>query len=367
MLQLIPPGTNIDFLGKAKVCIAISLVVMFIGLASIVLRGGFSQGIDFSGGTLLQLRFSQPAALSEVREALGELGLGKSIVQHFGDPHEVLIRTAQPPGAGQDIGQQVQKALQDRFAGQAVELRRVEIVGAQASADLRRQALFALFYAILGTVVYLSGRFEGKWGVALGLAVTLFVIIYGITQWFPGISPTILIIVAVVVSTIFGLVLDLRYALAAIIAIYHDILITLGFLSLFDKEFDLQIIAALLTIIGYSLNDTIIIFDRIRENMRSQRREAFAKVVNDSINQTLSRTLLTVGHTLLVVLALFLMGGEVLHDFAFTLLIGFISGTFSTIYVAGPVLVYWQALTGRLQARTLPSMAKPRIGTDTRG
>src|SRR5262245_9536111 len=365
MLQLIPPGTNIDFLGKAKICITLSLVVMFIGLASIVLHGGFSQGIDFSGGTLLQLRFSQPAALGEVREALGEVGLGKSIVQHFGDPHEVLIRTAQPPGAGQDIGQQVQKALQDRFTGQTVELRRVEIVGAQASADLRRQALFALFYAILGTVVYLSGRFEGKWGVALGLAVTLFVIIYGITQWFPGVSPTILIIVAIIVSTIFGLVLDLRYALAAIIAIYHDILITLGFLSLFDKEFDLQIIAALLTIIGYSLNDTIIIFDRNRENMRSQRREAFAKVVNDSINQTLSRTLLTVGHTLLVVLALFLLGGEVLHDFAFTLLIGFISGTFSTIYVAGPVLVYWQALTGRLQARTLPSMAKPRIGTDT--
>jgi preprotein translocase subunit SecF len=354
MLQLIPPGTNIDFLGKAKVCITISMVVMLIGLASIAYHGGFSQGIDFSGGTLLQLRFSQPAPLGEVREALDAVGLGKSIVQYFGDPQEVLIRTAQPSGTGQDIGQQVQKVLQDRFTGQTVELRRVEIVGAQASTDLRRQALFALFYAILGTVVYLSGRFEGKWGVALGLAFTLFVIIYGITQWFPGVSPTVLIIVAVVVSTIFGIVLDLRYALAAIVAIYHDILITLGFLSLFNKEFDLQIIAALLTIIGYSLNDTIIIFDRVRENLRVQRRENFAKVVNDSVNQTLSRTLLTVGHTLLVVLALFLLGGEVLHDFAFTLLVGFISGTFSTIYVANPILVYWQVLARRLQARTLP-------------
>ena len=164
MLQLVPPGLNIDFLGKAKVCITISAVVILIGLASIVLHGGLNEGIDFSGGTLLQLRFSQPAALGEVREALGEIGLGKSIVQHFGDQHEVLIRTGQPPGAGQDIGQQVQKALQDRFPGQTVELRRVEIVGAQVSADLRRQALFALFYAILGTVVYLSGRFEAKWG-----------------------------------------------------------------------------------------------------------------------------------------------------------------------------------------------------------
>jgi len=353
MLELVPPGLNIDFLGKAKVCITISVVVILIGLASIVFRGGFNEGIDFSGGTLLQLRFSQPAALSEVREALGDVGLGKSVVQHFGDEHEVLIRTGQPPGAGQDIGQQVLKVLQDRFPGQTVELRRVEIVGAQVSADLRRQALFALFYAILGTVVYLSGRFEAKWGVALGMAATLFVITYGITQWFPGVSPAILIVVALVVSTVFELVLDLRYALAAIVAIYHDVLVTVGFLSLFDKEFDLQIIAALLTIIGYSLNDTIVIFDRIRENMRGQRREAYAKVVNDSVNQTLSRTLLTTGHTLLVVVALFLLGGEVLHDFAFALLVGMISGTYSTVYIAGPILVYWQTLAGRLQTRPL--------------
>jgi preprotein translocase subunit SecF len=203
MLELVPPGLNIDFISKAKIFITISVVVILIGLGSIVFHGGFNEGIDFSGGTLLQLRFSQPADLSEVRDALSEIGLGKSIVQHFGDQHEVLIRTGQAPGAGQDIGQQVQKALQDRFTGQTVELRRVEIVGAQVSADLRRQALFALFYAILGTVVYLSGRFEGKWGVALALAVTLFVLTYGITQWFPRVSPTVLIVVALVVSTVF--------------------------------------------------------------------------------------------------------------------------------------------------------------------
>jgi preprotein translocase subunit SecF len=156
-------------------------------------------------------------------------------------------------------------------------------------------------------------------------------------------------------STVFELVLDLRYALAAIAAIYHDVLVTVGFLSLFNKEFDLQIVAALLTIIGYSLNDTIVIFDRIRENMRGQRREAYAKVVNDSINQTLSRTLLTTGHTLLVVVALFLLGGEVLHDFAFALLVGMISGTYSTVYIAGPILVYWQVLASRLQVRPFSS------------
>lgn len=355
MLRLVPPGLHVDFIGKAKLFITVSVIVILIGVGSIVFHGGLKEGIDFSGGMLLQLRFSQPADLGEVREALDAVGLAKSIVQHFGDQHEVLIRTGQPAaGTGQDIGQQVQKALQNRLTAQTVELRRVEIVGAQVSADLRRQALFALFYAILGTVVYLSGRFEAKWGLALALAAVLFVITYGITQWFPGVSPTVLIIVALIVSTVFGLVLDLRYAQAAIIAIYHDVLVTVGFLSLFDKELDLQIIAALLTIIGYSLNDTIVIFDRIRENLRGQRREAFAKVVNDSVNQTLSRTLLTTGHTLLVVLALFILGGEVLHDFAFALLVGMISGTYSTVYIAGAMLVYWNDLATRLPVSVLP-------------
>lgn len=354
MLQIVPPGLNIDFLGKAKICIPISAFVILIGLGSVVVQGGLQEGIDFSGGILLQLRFSQPADLGAVREALSGLGLGKSIVQHFGDVHEILIRTAQQPEIGQDLGQKVQKTLQDSSTGQSVELRRMEIVGAQVSADLRRQALFALFYAILGTVVYLSGRFEAKWGVALALAITLFAVTYGITQWFPGISPTVLIIVALVVSTVFALVLDLRYALAAIVAIYHDVLVTVGFLSLFNKDFDLQIVAAILTIIGYSLNDTIVIFDRIRENLRGQRRENFARVVNDSINQTLSRTLLTTGHTLLVVLAIFLLGGEVLRDFAFALLVGMISGTYSTVYIAGAILVYWNNIAARLPAVASP-------------
>lgn len=360
MLELIPSGLNIDFISKAKVCIAISLVVILIGLGSIVGHGGFNEGIDFSGGTLLQLRFSQPVDLGMVREALGTIGLGKGIVQHFGDEREVLIRVAQLPDEVKNVGQQVQKAFQDSFPGQTVELRRVEVVGAQVSTDLRRQALFALFYAILGTVVYLSGRFEGKWGLAFALAAVLFVLTYGITQWFPGVSPTVLIVVALVVSTAFGIILDLRYALAAIIAIYHDVLVTIGFLSLFNKEFDLQIVAALLTIIGYSLNDTIVIFDRVRENMRGQRRETFPKVVNDSVNQTLSRTILTTGHTLLVVIALFILGGEVLHDFAFALLVGMISGTYSTVYVAGAILVYWHNYSSQRQPSRVPTANRAR-------
>ena len=268
MLEFVPPGLQVDFVGKAKGCIIVSVIVILIGIASILWRGGLNQGIDFSGGTLLQLRLRQPVDLGTVRAALSTLGLERSIVQHYGDTHEVLIRVAQMAGVGQDVGAQVQRILQDRFPGQTIELRRTEAVGAQVSTDLRRQALFALLYAILGTGIYISGRFEAKWFVALGLAAGLFVVTYTIPPGFLGLSPLVVIVGALVAFVVLSLLVQLLYALAAIVAIYHDVLVTVGFLALFDKEFDLQIIAALLTIIGYSLNDTIVIFDRIRENMR---------------------------------------------------------------------------------------------------
>ncbi len=248
----------------------------------------------------------------------------------------------------------MQQAFQEHFKDQTIELRRVEVVGAQASADLRRQALFALFYATLFTVAYISWRFEGKLLVSLSMAIILVAVTYGISQWLPGISPAILIVVALVASTALNLILQLRFALAAIVAIYHDVLITVSFLSLFNIEFDLQILAALLTITGYSLYDTIVVFDRIRENIRGRRRENFPVIVNNSINETLSRTVLTSGHTLLVLLALYLLGGEVLHGFAFALLVGMLSGTYSTVFIASPILVYWHTLAARVQAGTLP-------------
>ena len=354
MLELIPRGLNIDFVGKAKFCITLSLLIILLGVGSIIVHGGLNEGIDFSGGTLLQLRFSQPADLHKVREVLDTIGMGKGIVQHYGDEREVLIRVAQHAGEGQDIGKQVQQAFQERFKEQTIELRRVEVVGAQASADLRRQALFALFYATLFTVAYISWRFEGKLLVSLSMAIILVAVTYGISQWLPGVSPAILIVVALVASTALNLILQLRFALAAIVAIYHDVLITVSFLSLFNIEFDLQILAALLTITGYSLYDTIVVFDRIRENIRGRRRENFPVIVNNSINETLSRTVLTSGHTLLVLLALYLLGGEVLHGFAFALLVGMLSGTYSTVFIASPILVYWHTLAARVQAGTLP-------------
>src|SRR5262245_16138032 len=343
MVEIVPPWLHLDFLGKAKSCIALSIVVIIMGLSAIVWRGGLKQGIDFSVGTLLQMRLSQPADLKTVREALETVGWEGAIVQHYGDTHEVLIRVAQGTSEGQDIGAQAQRALQAHMPGQTIEIRRVEAVGAQVSTNLRQQATFALLYAMLGMTIYISGRFEAKWFVALGLAAGLFVVTYTIPPWLPGLSPVAVVVIGLVALVVLSLVLQLLYALAAIVAIYHDVFVTVGFLALFDKEFDLQIIAALLTIIGYSLNDTIVIFDRIRENMRGQRRVHFAAVVNTSVNQTLSRTLLTTGYTLLVVIALLLLGGDVLYGFAFALLVGMIAGTYSTVFIASPLLIYCHA------------------------
>ena len=341
MLELVRPGLRIDFLGKSRPFIVLSIVVILVGLMSIVIQGGLRQGIDFSGGILLHLRFKQPADLSKIRTALEPVGLQDSIVQHFGSEQEVLIRAPIAGEAQQDIGPRVQQSLQSAFPEQTVEVLRVEIVGPQVSSDLRQKALLAIFYSVLGIVIYLSGRFEAKWLIAIVLAGIIFAVTYPITLWFPGVSPTILIIVALVVTTVFGIVLQLYYALAALVAIYHDVLVTVGFLSLFNREFDLQIVAALLTIIGYSLNDTIVIFDRVRENMRGRRREEFPAVVNRSLNETLSRTIITSGLTLMVVIALFFLGGEVIHDFAFSLLVGLIAGSYSTVFIATPLLAYW--------------------------
>jgi preprotein translocase subunit SecF len=355
MLELLPSGLHLDFIGKAKFYIALSLLVILAGLGSMVWRGGLNLGIDFRGGTLLQLRFSQSVELKLVRDVLGALGFGQAIVQHFGSDREILIRVSQLPSASQDIAALVQQAFHDRFPDQRVELRRTEVVGPQTSETLRRQALFAMFYAIVGILIYLSGRFEDKWFIALALGVVLFAMAFAMNQWFPSVSPTVLIALALGVMFAFCWMLDLSYAFSAIIPLIHDVLVTMGFLSLFNQEFNLPIVAALLTIIGYSVNDTIVIFDRIRENMQSQRRDDFARVVNASINQTLSRTLLTSATVLMVVLALFFLGGEVIHAFAFALLVGVIAGVYSTVFIASPILVAWHAYTQRHKAHRSPA------------
>ncbi|NNG06974.1 MAG: protein translocase subunit SecF, partial [Desulfobacteraceae bacterium] len=234
--------------------------------------------------------------------------------------------------------------------GEEVEIRRVEMVGPKVGKDLRQKALLAIFYAILFIAIYISGRFEGKWLYSIIMALSLAFVVW-IASTF-GVSVTWLILISIVVTLGLCWILKLKYAMGAVIALIHDVTLTVGAFALTNREISLAIIAAFLTIVGYSLNDTIVVFDRIRENYRRFRRRGIEDVINASINETLSRTILTSTTTLIVVIALFILGGGVIHDFAFAILVGILVGTYSSIFVASPILLFWEGqLTQRPKGR----------------
>lgn len=292
-MELIKPGINLDFIGKRTIAISLSAVILLIGFVSLLIKGGPNYGIDFAGGTLIQVQIHTETDAAGIKEAFKDVEMESVSVQHFGDEgNEFLIRTPESADR-EDMSEDVSTALGNRFGEENFNVRRVEMVGPQVGQELRKKGLLAIAYAMIGILIYVTWRFE------------------------------------------------FRFALGAIIALFHDVLITLGVFSLFNREIDLPIIAAFLAIIGYSLNDTIIVYDRIRENRGRHNQEGFKTVVNRSINETLSRTVLTSGTSLLVVLSLFFLGGGVIHNFAFALLIGVLVGTYSSIFVASPVLVFW--------------------------
>ncbi len=291
-MKIINSDTHFDFMGKIKMTMTISGLVILIGLGSVALSGGLKYGIDFAGGTLIQLQFKTPPDIEVIRDGLKTISLGESTIQEFGSKRDILIRIQRSEEKLEAVGSKVRNSLGGKFNKEDITIERVEMVGPKVGRDLREKALLSILYAIIGIVIYISWRFE------------------------------------------------LQYAVAAIIALVHDVLVTLGAFSILDKEFTLVIIAAFLAIIGYSLNDTIVVFDRIRENQGKYRKKSFEETINLSITETLSRTLITSGTTLLVVLSLFLLGGEIIHDFAFALLVGVLIGTYSSIYVASPVAVF---------------------------
>ncbi len=292
-MQIIKHDININFTGKRKIALILSAVVILIGLVSLVVKGGPNYGIDFVGGTLVQVKFVENTDAAKIKDSLASMDLGTVVVQRFGDDtNEFLIRV-QETGKGQQLSGMISGSLNMVYGEGMVDIRRVEMVGPQVGKDLRQKGILSLVYAMIGIMIYIAWRFE------------------------------------------------LRFAIGAIIALMHDVLITLGAFSLTGREIDLPIIAAFLAIIGYSLNDTIIVYDRIRENYGKHKKKGFSEVVNRSINETLSRTILTSGTTLMVVLALFIFGGGVIHNFAFALLIGILVGTYSSIFVASPVLIFW--------------------------
>ena len=284
-MKILRSKQTIDFMGRRQIALVFSLVLITIALGSIVVRG-LSLGIDFTGGTLIEVGYSESANLESVRKALAESGYGDSSVQQFGTPRDILIRLAgNGDGDSARLSNEVFAAL-EKAAESEVELRRVEFVGPQVGDELAEDGALAVLVALIAILIYVAMRFE----------------------W--------------------------RFALGSVIALVHDVVIVVGLFALVQIEFDLPVLAAVLAVIGYSLNDTIVVFDRIRENFRKMRKGEPTDIVNRSLNETLSRTLVTSLTTILVLLALFFLGGEIIHGFAFALLVGVLIGTYSSIYVA---------------------------------
>ena len=339
-MQIIKPDVNFRFVQNRKIAYILSAALVIGSILSLVLHGGPKYGIDFAGGAEALVRFSQPVPIGDVKSALKSIGM-KGSVQQYGDQRSDYYRIllAADQADSENMDQALKKGLEAQTHA-VVSIESFEMVGAQVGSDMREKALLAMFFALLFITIYISGRFELKWAVSAGMAGVLALSVYAL--FLLHLSIPILMIIALVFSLILFWVLNLKYAMGAIVALLHDVTITIGFFSFFGKEFTLPVIAALLTIIGYSLNDTIIVFDRIRENLRKYHKHPLAETINKSINETLSRTVLTSGTTLVVVVALFVLGGGIIHDFAFALLVGIFVGTYSSIFVASPILLAWQ-------------------------
>jgi len=294
-MEIIKPGTQIPFTRYRRLAVVISTVVNLAVLVLLFMKGP-NLGVDFAGGTTVHAKFQQKVSIPQVRQALGRSGLEDSTIQDFGQDgsNEFLIRLEKTSVQLGTLGEEVRRSFSQQFGPDHFEIRRIESVGPKVGKDLRQRGLLSVIVATIMMGVYIWFRFE------------------------------------------------LRFGLGAVIALIHDVLITVGALMLANYEFDLTIVAALLTIVGFSVNDTVVVCDRIRENMRKIRRESLETIINTSINETLSRTILTTGTALLVLFALFFLGGGVIRPFAFALLVGFFSGVYSTIFIASPVILFWE-------------------------
>jgi preprotein translocase subunit SecF len=295
MLQLVKPGFFFDFMKVKWYALTFSIIISLLGIGSIVVQG-FTYGIDFAGGTVAQVKFTKPVQADDVRKAIAAIGLHNERIQSVGQPadNEFLIRSAKSEDNVQGLSQKLKGTLETAFGKDQVQIRRIEMVGGAVSKDIRNKGFISLFGACFGILIYIWLRFEFK------------------------------------------------YSVGAIAATVHDVIVVVGLFSILGLEMDLTIVASLLTLIGYSLNDTVVVFDRIRENVKKQSSKNFdmAYLMSSSISQTLSRTVLTSFTVFLVVLVLFLIGGDVIHNFAFAMLIGTIIGCYSSIFIASPIVLF---------------------------
>ncbi len=292
MLQFVR-NLKVNFIGMRKIAYVISVILIAIGMFSFAKRAERNYGIDFTGGVLQQYKFEKVIPLENIRTTLGEIGTGDVPIQQFSNKREILIRTQEDNSSG------IMQKFKETFKDNRFEVMRIEKVGPSIGKDLREKAIKAVIFAMIGICLYVSFRFE------------------------------------------------FRFAIAAIVALFHDVFICLGAIALTGRELSIPVVAALLTVVGYSINDTIVVFDRIREDRKLMRKATYKEIINTSINQTFSRTLLTSLTTLVVVSALYFLGGEVINDFAFVMLVGIISGTYSSIFIASPILLDWPSKRAR--------------------
>jgi preprotein translocase subunit SecF len=303
-MELIRPDTRFDFIGKKKFTIWVSSIVLLLCLGSIFFHGGLRYGVDFAGGILIQIKFSKAVNISEVRNALEVMGSKETMVQAFGGENEFLIRVEKTSEDLEGVSKTIQTSLQEQFKDKALEIRRAEVVGPKVGKDLKTKALWAVGLSFLGILIYVAWRFK-----------------------------------------------EVAYGLGGIVALFHDVMVVYGAISIFNIEYSLNVLAVVLTIIGFSINDTIVIFDRVRENIKKMRKENLETIFNISINETLGRTILTSGTVMMVVLILFFFGGPVIHDFTTALIVGLITGTYSTMYIASPVVLFWERHISRRRRR----------------
>ena len=297
--------TNIDFMGKRNVAYVVSGILVSLGVLAVIwiLIGSANLGIDFAGGTAVQLKFDQPLSIEDARKALVTHGLGEAELQEFSQDQKLLIRVKTETTIEEEISKQIIQAFQEEFPSHGFVVDSSTSIGPTIGKKLQEDALIAIVLSLVGIILYIAVRFEFRFGVA------------------------------------------------AAIATFHDVLVVLGIYFLLNKEITLLVVTGLLTLAGYSLTDTVVVFDRIRENLRKRRRETVPEIINKGINQVLSRTLITTLTVLLVLVPLTIWGGEVLHDFSLALLLGVIVGTYSSIFVASPLLLLYPGAEGKLLRR----------------
>jgi len=313
-------GIKVDWIGKRQIFFAISIALLVVGMISLIQKGKFRYGVDFRGGMTMKVHFKQPVPqIDQVREAMNKSGARDSQIQALGDPTAGDFQIEYGGKGGEsdashskEMIDTVTAALDKEFGPDPDRIKSSEFVGPSVGTELRSKAVQATLLSLAGILVYIAFRFEWVYGAA------------------------------------------------AVFAVFHDTLVTLGIFSLFNKEINLTVIAALLTLVGYSVNDTIVVFDRVRENLKNRRRDSLESILNDSINQTLSRTILTSGLTFLTVLALFLFGGEIINNFAFAMVIGIIVGTYSSIAVASPLVLIYSKIWGKVAPAAAATVKAPR-------